>query len=98
MREKFEVANVKCGGCANTVTTELEKKGFKDVSVDLEVDPRQVSVTFTEDANEELFRTTIRKLGYPCTDEQMGSFTSGTLKAKSFVSCAVGKMNNSKES
>ena len=96
MTKSFEVANVKCGGCASTVKSELEKKGFKDIDVDLEKEPRVVSVTFSEDANEELFRRTMRHLGYPCTDENIGVFTSGTLKAKSFVSCAVGKMNNSK--
>jgi len=98
MIKTFEVANVKCGGCANTVTKELEKKGFKDVSVDLNKEPRVVSVTFTDDANEEVFRSTMSHLGYPCTDENIGTFTSGTLKAKSFVSCAVGKMSSSKES
>lgn len=98
MTKTFEVANVKCGGCASTVTKELEKKGFKDISVDLDKEPRVVSVTFNDDADEELFRSTMRHLGYPCTDEDIGAFTSGTLKAKSFVSCAVGKMSNSKES
>ncbi len=94
MKKTFEVANVKCGGCAKTLTTELEKQGFKDASVDLEKEPRVVSVTFDAGADEELFRKTVRKLGYPCTDEDLGTFTSGTLKAKSYVSCAVGKMGS----
>lgn len=93
MTQSFEVANVKCGGCAGTVKTELEKKGFKEVRVDLEKEPRVVDVVLSEKANEELFRTTMRKLGYPCTDEDLGAFTSGTLKAKSYVSCAVGKLH-----
>jgi len=46
-----------------------------------------------EEALEKLFRKKMRKLGYPIDDEEIGSFTATGLKAKSFISCAVGKMS-----
>jgi copper chaperone len=36
MKQTFEVLNVKCGGCASTLTKSL-KDEFGEVSVDLEV-------------------------------------------------------------
>jgi hypothetical protein len=39
----------------------------------------------------------MRSLGYPMEDEDLGILTKGGLKAKSFVSCAIGKMSEDKE-
>ncbi len=93
MKKTFEVANIRCGGCANTITKAMKEAGFDDIEVDLECEPRKVTATITDEANETLFKTTLRKLGYPLTTE-MGNFGEDVvLKAKSFVSCAVGKMS-----
>jgi copper chaperone CopZ len=99
MRKSFEVLNIKCSGCANTVRKELEKEGFKTIEVDLTCEPRKVVVDITDEAYETLFRATLKKLGYPLADENIGMINGAGLKAKSFVSCAVGKMsekNNTK--
>jgi copper chaperone CopZ len=39
MKQTFEVTNVKCEGCANTLKTALKEK-FGEVTVNLEVEPR----------------------------------------------------------
>nr|WP_321266179.1 cation transporter [uncultured Sulfurimonas sp.] len=92
MKKSFKALNIKCGGCASTVKESL-KKDFDKVEVDLSQEPRVVSLEIKDDEHEKLFRKKMRSLGYPLSDEELGVFTSTGLKAKSFVSCAVGKMN-----
>lgn len=91
MQQSFEVANVRCGGCATTITKALDEAGFFDVEVDLSREPRKVTVDITEEAQVEQFRAVLRRLGYPLADEEISFADSAGLKAKSFVSCAVGK-------
>jgi len=92
MQKSFRVLNVKCGGCANTIKKSL-KEEFGEVDVDLNFEPRIVTLEIEDDAKELLFRKKMMALGYPFEDEKLGMFTKGGLKAKSFVSCAVGKMD-----
>jgi len=47
MQQTFEVLNVKCGGCANTLTTKLAEE-FGEVAVNLEVEPRQITLDIQE--------------------------------------------------
>lgn len=92
MKKSYEALNIKCGGCANTVQESL-KEEFGEVKVDLEKEPRVVTLEIKDDEHEKLFRKKMRSLGYPLSDEDLGVLSSTGLKAKSFVSCAVGKMN-----
>lgn len=96
MKQTYKVQNVKCGGCANTLITKLEPI-FGSVEVNLEVMPREITVEL-ETEQEELLRKELRSLGYPMADEKLGFVEDSTAKAKSFVSCAVGKFELSKES
>jgi len=92
MQKSFKVQNVKCGGCANTIKESL-KEEFGEVEVDLMQDPRIVTLDIKDEAAEHSFRKKMRSLGYPMEDEDLGTFTKGGLKAKSFISCAIGKIN-----
>jgi copper chaperone CopZ len=91
MKKTFEVINVKCGGCASTLTSKLADE-FGAVEVDLEVEPRKITVDI-EDHQLDALAIALKKLGYPLATEEMGFIDGTTAKAKSFVSCAVGKMN-----
>ena len=91
MHKTVEVNNIKCSGCANIVIKTLEKKGFKDIKVDLSCEPRKVTIDIENEAQVAHFRIILRKLGYPLCDEEISFSKSATYKAKSFVSCAVGK-------
>jgi len=91
MERVLEVINVKCGGCASTLTSKLQEE-FGVVEVDLTVEPRKITVDIEDDRMEAL-ATALKKLGYPLATEEMGFMDGATAKAKSFVSCAVGKMN-----
>jgi len=91
MKQTFEVHNVKCGGCANTLITSL-KDEFGEVTVDLEVMPRKITLDIEDEKLEEL-KLKLRGLGYPLTTDELSGFDKAATTAKSFVSCAVGKFN-----
>ncbi len=88
-----EVKNVRCDGCANTIKKKLKEEGFCDVDVDLSCEPRKVTVNVQDEASSAQFRAILRKLGYPFFDEEISFSNTATLKAKSFISCAVGKFS-----
>jgi len=81
------VQNLKCGGCANTITTKLsELKEVTNVKVNVE----ESEITFDAlDTDLEIVKTKLAKMGYPAEDEN----NSTMQKAKSYVSCMVGKVN-----
>ncbi|MBN2816947.1 MAG: cation transporter [Campylobacterales bacterium] len=97
MLQTFEVANIRCGGCASTIRTALDDAGFNNVKVDLLSEPRKVSADIHDDKELERFKKVLRDHGYPLVDEAIGLLDSATLKAKSFVSCAVGKFSTEEE-
>ena len=92
MKQTFEVLNVKCGACANTLIKSL-KEEFGDVEVNLELHPRQITLDI-EDSKKEALKLKLRSLGYPLTSDELSGFEKATTTAKSFISCAIGKMNN----
>ncbi len=86
--ENIQVANLKCAGCANTITTKLsELPGMNAVNVDPETDT--VSVSY----NDTLLRTTITEkllsLGYPEATAENGLLT----QLKSYASCMIGRIH-----
>jgi len=91
MKQTFEVINVKCGGCASTLKSAL-KGEFGEVEVNLDIEPRQITLDI-EESNLPALRAKLKKLGYPMSDEDLSTVEGFTTTAKSFVSCAVGKMN-----
>lgn len=84
----IEILNLKCGGCANSIKKGLEDiDGIGTVSVDLDTSKVQV-----ETVDEEILKTVKSKLsamGYP----EVGDANTVIHKAKSFVSCATGRMS-----
>jgi len=91
MEKTFEVFNVKCGGCASTLKTKLFKE-FGEIEVNLDLLPRRITLEI-EDKDVEKHSKALRALGYPFASEEMSFMDSTSAKAKSFVSCAIGKMN-----
>lgn len=92
MKQTFKVLNVKCGGCASTLKSSLSKN-FGEIEVNLEKEPREITVDI-DDEKVTLLADELKKLGYPLASEDMGFVESTTAKAKSFVSCAIGKMGS----
>ncbi len=94
MKETLQVLNVKCGGCAGTLKKELLKE-FGEVEVNLEVEPREITLDVNDEDLEKL-KLKLRSLGYPLTTDELSTFQTVGTTAKSFVSCAIGKMNTEK--
>ena len=92
MKQTFEVLNIKCGGCASTLTKSL-KVEFGEIEVNLDVMPRQITLD-VEDNQKEALKLKLRSLGYPLNSDELSGLQKATTTAKSFVSCAIGKMNN----
>jgi copper chaperone CopZ len=92
MKQTFEVENVKCGGCATTLKTKLLNT-FGDVAVDLEVTPRKITLEISDEQIEDL-KNQLRSLGYPLSTDELSTLQNVGAKAKSFVSCAIGKMDS----
>ena len=90
MKQTFEVQNVKCGGCASTLKKALSGD-FGEVEVDLEQTPRKITLDI-EDSQLENLKLKLRSIGYPLTSDELSTFENVNAKAKSFVSCAIGKM------
>jgi len=89
MKSTIVIQNLKCGGCASTITTKISAlDNVNNVLVDVET-----SIVSFEASSEEDITTVKNKLaaiGYPVEGED----NSMVSKAKSFVSCATGRMSN----
>jgi copper chaperone len=89
MEHVIEVENIRCGGCANTITHSLQKlEGVSSVSVDIE--NGRVTVTMDIDDRDRLVAALLKN-GYPEKGSAEG-LQAAKAKAKSFVSCAIGKL------
>ncbi len=88
MNTSLIVQNLKCGGCANTITNKLsEIANISDINID--IDASKVSFNFINDTDAIAVKEKLKSLGYPTVEDE----NSLTAKAKSFVSCATGKFS-----
>jgi len=89
MPTTIEILNLKCGGCANTVKKGLLFiEGISEVNVDLE--QSEVTVDSENEAVVLSVKEKLSKMGYP----EIGDANTMLHKAKSFVSCASGRIIN----
>lgn len=82
--------NIKCEGCANSIKNALSKD-FGNIEVDLTKEPRIVTVDIKNEEDEEKLKIVLKKLGYPLVVDDLTKSQEVGLKAKSFISCAIGK-------
>ena len=89
MKTTIEIQNLKCGGCANTITRRLSE--INDLS-ELTINNDNHTVSFNYEHENTLIKAKelLNNIGYPV----VGDKNALTTKAKSFVSCAVGRINN----
>ena len=91
MSIEIQVENIKCGGCAGTIKKKLSEDS-RVRAVEVNIDEGRVSILAIEIDRTELCALLL-KLGYPETGTAEG-IAAEKAKAKSFVSCAVGKVDN----
>ncbi|MEP1487761.1 MAG: heavy-metal-associated domain-containing protein [Algibacter sp.] len=88
MKTILEIQNLKCGGCGNTIINKLSHlEHIIDVSIDV-----NNSAVIIESDNEDVIikvKSLLKTIGYPVIGEK----NALTTKAKSFVSCAIGRIN-----
>jgi copper chaperone len=87
---RIEVENIKCGGCAGSIRKGL--MGLDGVgAVDVDIESGVVEVQADDGLRPEIARK-LAAMGYPETGTVRG-LKSASAQAKSFVSCAVGRMD-----
>ncbi|HHC73521.1 MAG TPA: cation transporter [Thiothrix sp.] len=94
----ISVENIRCGGCANSITHKLMTNEHIN-SVDVNVNEQTVTLTL-DDALDEPTRDNVKataqqqlhQLGYPERGSVEG-LQALTGKAKAVVSCAIGKIS-----
>jgi copper chaperone len=90
--EVFQVENIKCDGCMTTIRKDLLKQtGILTVHVDAE--KQMVEVTGDDNMDRLHVISRLEHLGYP-----LAGNNDLLSKAKSFVSCAVGRFDKMNES
>lgn len=93
MNYEISVENIKCGGCAGTIVKKINAiDGIESTDVEIEVGIVKVNGI---DGLHETLLASLLKMGYPETGSIEG-MAAAKAKAKSFVSCAVGKFNTDK--
>ncbi|ADC72783.1 MULTISPECIES: heavy-metal-associated domain-containing protein [unclassified Thioalkalivibrio] len=87
---KIEVENIKCGGCASSIRKGLmQVEGVTEAEVDVEGGAVEVHAP---DSAREAVAAKLASMGYPEVGSVSG-LRSASAKAKSFASCAVGRMS-----
>lgn len=82
-----EIQNLKCGGCAHTIITGLNNlDNINDVEINVE--KSLVSFRCLTEVDEQSVYKKLKEIGYPIVGED----NSFGLKAKSYISCAIGKI------
>ncbi len=87
MKLEIEVENIKCGGCLNSIN-----KSIQEINSDYQVSVKGNDCLIIEsnhDINKEAIVNKLHQLGYPVKGEN-----NVLLQAKSYVSCAVGKITS----
>jgi copper chaperone len=87
MKSILFIQNLKCSGCKHNIMRKLTTiGGIKDVFVNME----DSSVTFSYKVEDQMDRVCneLSKLGYPVVGEK----NSLRKKARSYVNCAMGKV------
>jgi copper chaperone len=87
----FDVENIKCGGCENTIRKGLGS--IADVS-EVQIDRDQQRITLlANEADRGTIAEKLRSMGYP-EQGSVAGLQSGLAQAKSMVSCAIGKVSS----
>lgn len=88
MKTIVHIQNLKCDGCVTTITKKLN--ALDDVSeVSVEVEDNSVTFEYSDEHTLNMVKKTLADIGYP----EDGEVNSLTDKAKSYVSCAFGKLS-----
>ena len=86
METTIVAENIKCGGCATSIQSRLEKM-VSEVKVDIETG--EISFEYQDEPQVKEVIAALEKMGYPGVGQSKFSH-----KAKSYVSCMIGRVKN----
>jgi copper chaperone len=87
-KEEFIVANLKCGGCANTIRKSiLTIDGLRNLVVD--IDNSAVAIECNEKVERKVLAENLNAMGYPEATEKNGLLS----QIRSYGSCITGKFS-----
>ena len=87
---QVHVENIKCGGCAKSIIKGLSSIGGLSNIV---IDRDQLLISMTADASfRETLVSKLKSMGYP-EQGSVSGLGAGLANAKSFVSCAIGRVS-----
>jgi copper chaperone len=88
MKEMIVIQNLKCDGCVGSITKALKKfPEVETVSVDFET--ATITIGTTTASKRKQYERALTHAGYP----PVGENNSMGRKAKSFISCAIGRLD-----
>ena len=91
MKTSLQIQNLKCGGCEATIIEKLAKLNtIKGITVNHENETVNFEHNSAQDIEE--VKNQLSKLGYPVLNDKNNLIH----KAKSYVSCAIGKTHKIK--
>ena len=90
MKYKLALDNIKCGGCAHSIKKGLLKNKHV-TAVEIDIENGIIDITATKALDITSVKKDLLALGYPEKNSQKGLESLKTM-AKSFVSCAIGKI------
>jgi copper chaperone len=91
MKTKIIIDNMKRGGCAGSIKKGL--RSFSEVSdVVVDIENESVEITHNDDFPIEKLKEKLSHMGYPAKGTLEG-FDKFAANAKSYVSCAIGKIS-----
>ena len=91
MSYTIAVENIKCSGCANSIRTKLIEQELAG-TVMVDVEQGEVEIDGDPSLREQAIAA-LAKMGYPEVGSVEG-MKAAAAKAKSFVSCAIGRIDN----
>lgn len=91
MSYSIEVENIKCNGCATSIRNKLLADG-RVRAVEVDIEAGRVTLD-ADDAGRDEVVAVLAHLGYPLVGSEEG-LKAVASKAKSFVSCAIGRLEN----
>jgi len=92
MEAVVQVENIKCGGCANSIQKKLQQLTGV-LAVEVHIEEGEVVLQCESEAALGAAKKALAQMGYPEVGTTEGLSALGA-KAKSFVSCATGKLSD----
>ena len=87
---QIHVENIKCGGCEKSIVKGLSAiDGLSNIVIDRDL--QMVSVT-ADESQRDAIAAKLKSMGYP-EYESVSGLDAGLANAKSFVSCAIGRVS-----